>query len=427
MTSTVVGIMFVLLMGFSLSGVASLSIFTGPIVGLAIVFLMIVTRTSKLLPLIQGALVLLCGYNPLFVYFTLGTILGAKVLLKVSRTINSESQVEGLEEGVIGSTIDQINAQWSIHWLWTSAILLGGLFSVFILGIRVITGFGQLLLICSLVVSPFMWFLFIVQLEKSERPKFILGGAISCVLFAISLVLLFKGSMLGMLIPFVLLSNGVSSSIKKRTKFESNQISTTIWETMPKSHVIWSVFASGVFRTLFIFFGGSLLVHIINKEEKATLNEEDKFINHCHSEAIGDALQPIMLWGYLLSRGEMDSFSQLGLSYILSLEETVILVLLIIGMQTIFYLMRRDLLTWMINEPTLDIHFTLMGKVYSLEQLLVLGVTLTIGTIILGNMFPVLIMIGLTTIYTWIVEKLELPSLSQGMSTTFVPIGLYFV
>lgn len=427
MTSTVVGIMFVLLMGFSLSGITAISIFTGPIVGLALVFLMIVTRTSKLMPLVQGALVLLCNYNPLFVYFVLGTILGSKVLLKVSRTLNSQSQVEGLEEGVIAKTIDEINAQWFIYWFWTTAILLGGLMTGQLLGMGVITNFGQLLLGCSIIVSPVMWGFYILQLEPGERGKFILGGLISCVLFAISLVLLFKGSMLGMLIPFVLLSNGVSSSIKKRTTFKSEQISTTTWITMPRQEVLWTVLASGIFRSLFIFFGGSLLVHILNKDNQSILTDEDKFINHCHSEAIGDALQPLMLWGYLLSRGEMDSFSQLGLSYMLNLEETVVLVLLIIGVQSVFYLMRKDLLTWMINEPTLDISFTVLGKVMGLDQLLVLGITLTLGTIILGSFIPVLIMIGLTTIYTLIVEKLELPSLSQGMSTTFVPIGLYFV
>lgn len=426
MTSTVVGIMFVLLMGFSLSGITAISIFTGPIVGLALVFLMIVTRTSKLMPLVQGALVLLCGYNPLFVYFALGTILGSKVLLKVSRTINSQSQVEGLEEGVIGKTIDEINAQWFIHWFWTSAILMGGLITGQFLGMGVITGFGQLLLGVSIVVSPFTWVIYILQLEPEERGKFILGGIFSCVLFTISLVLLFKGSMLGMLIPFVLLSNGVSSSIKKRTSFKPEQISTTTWITMPRREVMWTVLASGVFRTLFIFFGGSLLVYILNKDNQSILTDEDKFINHTTSEAIGDALQPIMLWGYLLSRGEMDSFSQLGLSYMLNIQETLVLVLLIIAIQTVFYLMRRDLLTWMINEPTLDVSFTLMGKVFGLDQILVLGVTFMLGTIILGSFIPVLVMIGLTTVYTLIIEKLELPSLSQGMSTTFVPIGLYF-
>jgi len=428
MTSTIVGIiglMFVLLMGFSLSGIASLSIFTGPIVGLALVLLLIVTRTSKLLPLVQGALVLLCGYNPLFVYFVLGTILGSKVLLKVSRTINSQSQVEGLEEGVIGSTMDEINAQWAIHWFWTNAILLGGLITGSLFGLGVITGLGKLLLACSLIAGPFMWVLYICQLEAEERPKFILGGVSSCILFAISLVLLFQGSMLGMLVPFVLLSNGVSSGIKKKTTFKPEQISTTVWGTMPCREVLWYVLASGVFRTIFIFFGGSLLVYILNKEYTAILDDEDKFINHCNSEAIGDALQPIMLWGYLLSRGEMDSFSQLGLSYILSRGEVIVLVLLIVIIQSVFFLMRRDLLTWMINEPTLHVSFTLMNKVFGLDQLLVLGVTLTLGTIILGSCIPVLLMIGLSTVYTMIVEKLKLPSLSQGMSTTFVPIGLY--
>ena len=186
-----IGIILVLLMGFGLSFIPSISILTGPLVGLTLVFLMIITKTTKLQPLVQGALVLLCTHNPLFTYFVLGTITGSKMLIKVSRSISSQSQVEGLEEGVIGKSVDDINTQWFIHWFWTTVVLIGGLISGMFFGLHVVTGLGQLLLMTSLIVSPFVWGLYIYQLEKEERPKFILGGIISCVLFLISLTLLF--------------------------------------------------------------------------------------------------------------------------------------------------------------------------------------------------------------------------------------------
>ena len=66
-----------------------------------------------------------------------------------------------------------------------------------------------------------------------------------------------------------------------------------------------------------------------------------------------------------------------------------------------------------------------MGRTWSLDQLLVLSISLVLGTIIMGNMIPILIMIGLTLLYTEVINKFKLPSLAQGMSTTFVPVGMY--
>lgn len=425
--SSLMSIVFALLMGFGLSFIPSATIIAGPLTGLALIFLMIVTKTTKLLPLVQGALVLLCNHNPLFTYMVLGAITGSKMLLSASRSINTQSQVEGVESGVIGNSLDDINTQWSINYLWTTAILLGTLGSGIILGTQVITGFGQLLLMVSLFVSPFMWGLYIHQLEKEERVKFILGGVLSCILLLLSVVGLFKGSMLGMLVPFVLLAISEGNGVKKNTEFKVEQLDVSIGITNPKREVMWYVLASGIFRALFIFFGGSLLVHMINKQYAPILSDKDKFINHCHSEAIGEALQPVMLWGYLLSRGDMDAFSQLGLSYILSMEELFILILLIVGVQAIFFLMRKDILTWLVNEPMLDVSIKAMGIHLSLDQVLVLGITLILSTVIMGNILPTMLMISLTIIYKVLVKALKLPGLSQGMSTTFVPIGLYIL
>lgn len=413
-----------LLIGVGLSPIPSLvmSLISGTLVGLTLVGLMILTKTTRLLPLIQGSLVVLCQYNPLFIYMVLGTILGLRVVIKVSRTLSSQMQVEGIEEGVIANSIEEVNTLWAIHSFWGVGITLASLLTGSLFGMGVIKDFGQLLLICSLVVSPLVWFLYILQLEKEERGKFILGGLLSCTLLGISLILLFKGSILGMLIPFVLLASpqkGINKGIKQ------TKISTQIWGGGIRSEVLTYVLASGLFRAMFIFFGGSLLVHMINKEYNY-LTPSDKFNNHCHSEAIGESLQPLMLWGYLLSRGEMDAFAQLGRHYILSSSELLILVLLIISLQYLFFLLRGDILQWLLSNPPLHLSMNeTNSNFFTLDTFLVLLISTIITTLIMGNPMPFLCMFGISLLYNQVFKHFRLPSLSQGMGTTFIPITLY--
>ncbi len=429
MITTLVGIIFVLLMGFTLSAISSLSIITGPVVGLALVFLMIITKTTKLTPLIQVFLVLFCTHNPLFAYFCLGTMWGCKALIKASRTLIGQTQVEGLEEGVIGESIDDINNQWFISYFWISGLLLGGLISGTLFGFGVIKGFSQLLLSVSIFGSPLIWILYICQLKTSGEgiSKFILGGIISCVTFIISLAFLFKGSMLGMLIPFLFLSSGSGNTTKIGIKFDPSQIHDNIMDAGLHPSVVWYIYAIGLYRSMFAFFSGFIFVNLLNKEYERELTQEDKFSNYCHSESIGEALQPIMLWGYLVSRGEMSSFSQLGMNYILSGEELIILILLMGGIQALFFHMRKDLLFWMINQELLSFPFNFMGVTINLEELIIIGITLILGSVIMDSVTPVTMILALVALHKFLVKVLNIPELSQGIAFTFVPIGLYLL
>lgn len=380
----------------------------GVALGLSLLALCLKMNCVKVLPLIQIAMVILLGSsNPMMVYIVIATIMGSKGIIKAYKGLRKERY----EDGVIANTMMDINNQWYISWWWDITILTGSIFTGTIFGLGVIEGLGKVFLYSSLFISPICWFIYLYQIHQDkgvkEVWKYVIGGLLTSILLFISLSFTFKGvGALGILLPLILL-NGKEKGCKKIGNINGNMGITGCGGG--DKDVYMAVLVSGIMRTLYVFFSGEALISIINREVP---REEDRLLNSFHSEAISEALQPIMLWGFLLSRGGMDVFSQLSMSYILSSQEILFLVLIMLGLSSIFFMYRVIILHWLVEESTPNIPYIDMF------------VSVLICTFLMGNPIGVLITLGICVVIKHIYTQFKLPHLSKSMSITFVPISM---
>jgi len=340
-------------------------------------------------------------------YATLATLMGSRGLLKAYRSLRKGGTYE---EGVIANTIKDINTQWYVNWLWNLIILISSIFTGSIFGLQVISGLGQILLYISFFISPLTWVIYLLQVKedegKSTMIKYIIGGILTSVLLIFSLLFTFKGiGALGILIPLILLSQR-EEKVKVISHIDDDFGNIEIQRGYT-SHVL----LSGLFRTLYVFISGEVLMKIINRG----VDKEESDINSFHSEAISEALQPFVFWGYLLSRGEMDTFSQLSMSYILSSGEVLMLILIMLSICSIFFFYRTELIKLIVKETNKPIPY--------LDVLLITFIC----TLIMGNPIPILITITISFVLKMVFKLNRLPELSKSMSITLSPILLNFI
>lgn len=376
--------------------------------GLSLLAFSLKMNVVKVLPLIQIAMVILWGsYNPMLVYVVIATIMGSKGIIKAYKGLRKDRY----EDGVIANTIMDINNQWYIGWWWDITILTGSIFTGTIFGLGVIEGLGKIFLYTSFFISPLCWLIYLYQVHQDkgmkEVWKYVVGGLLTSLLLFFSLSFTFKGvGALGILVPLILL-NGKEKGCKKINNINGDMGITGCGGGDKDVYI--AVLVSGVMRTLYVFFSGEVLISIINREVP---REEDRLLNSFHSEAISESLQPIMLWGFLLSRGGMDVFSQLSMSYIISSQEILFLVLIMLCLSSIFFTYRVDIIRWLVEESTPNIPY------------IDIFLSVLICIVLMGNPFGVLITLAISVLIKYIYTQFTLPPLSKSMSITFVPIGL---
>lgn len=386
------------------SFIPAFNIIGGVILGISITMCLIKLQAVKCLPLIQVVLILtFSSFNPIFGYITIASIYGCKGVLKTYKGFRKRRYET---EGVIASTMEEVNNQWWIHIFWVTTILIGSVFTGTIFGLHIIENLSRVMLYSSFFLSPLVWiyFLFNHKKEKGTKDtlKFLLGGILSSSLLLISLFLFKEVGALGILLPFILLGNKEG---KCKPIGNINTKTTQVFLSKERGN---DVLLSGLFRTFFVFFSGEALMQLLNKG----LSKEESFINGAHSEAISEGLQPVMLWGFLLSRGEMDTFSQLSMEYILSSQEIALLILIIIGLNLIFFYLREEVYEWVINDQIKEIPYIDMG----ICAICVIS--------LMGNPLSFIITLGLSLGIKFLYDKLSLNELSKSMGITFVPIGL---